>query len=120
MIKNFFQPKVMLFFIIGLAFCIVFMILGDADDAPGLSFIGIIVAFLLIMRGIFHAKVLRKGCHMPVILFVFGAIGVFFPIILLLDGEIVRYSIGALIGNAIGVLLIAAACGRLINLKRKS
>lgn len=36
-------------------------LLGDADDSPGLSFIGFTLAVLLIMRGIAYTGRIRQG-----------------------------------------------------------
>ena len=37
------------------------LLLGDADDSPGLSFIGFTLAVLLIMRGIAYTGRIRQG-----------------------------------------------------------
>lgn len=80
-------------------------VLGGADDAPGLSFIGLSVAFLLTMRGVYHAGVLPQGYCLPIILLAFGAVGVVMPFILLLDGELD----GMLYLFVIGELMCSAA-----------
>ena len=91
-------------------------ILGDMDDAPGLSFIGLTIAFLLVMRGIYHAKIIKKGYH---ILLVFGAVGIILPIILFLDEEIKAFSPVTFIGNAVGIVMIIIAVIRIRKNKKK-
>ena len=92
--------------------------LGAADDAPGLSFIGLSVAFLLTMRGGFHAGVLPRGYCLPIILLVFGAVGVVMPFILLLDGELDGMLYLFVIGELMGVLLLTAGTKRLKKTQR--
>ena len=50
--KKFIKLKTLLPILIGVTLGISLFILGDADDAPGLSFIGLVVEFILIMWGI--------------------------------------------------------------------
>jgi len=45
----------------------VLFILGVAGDAPGLSLIGLIIAFLLIMWGVNNTGVIKKGLISPII-----------------------------------------------------
>ena len=85
MINNFLRFKVISLILLGIVIGITLFILGDIDDAPGLSFIGIIVSFLLIMRGIYYSKIIQNGYHIPIILFVFGMMSIILPIILIID-----------------------------------
>ena len=57
MLHRLFQPKVLVFFVLGALIGGILFSLGNADDAPGLSLIGLTAAFLLMMRGIYHAKI---------------------------------------------------------------
>ncbi len=93
-------------------------VLGGADDAPGLSFIGLSVAFLLTMRGVLHAGVLPQGYCLPIILLAFGAVGVVMPFILLLDGELDGMLYLFVIGELMGVLLLTAGTKRLKKTQR--
>lgn len=117
--KKFLQAKTIVPCLLGADICAVLFILGEAEDAPGLCFIGLIAAFLLILRGIYHAGVMRKGVHIPIVLLVFGAIGIVFPYVLLLDGEITGAAPVA-IGNIIGIALTAAALIRIVKVRKKS
>ncbi|MDO5399882.1 MAG: hypothetical protein Q4F17_02735 [Eubacteriales bacterium] len=83
--------------------------LGDLDDAPGLSFLGLAGGFLLVMRGIYHLGILRKGHHIPVILLVFGVVAVLFPLVLFLDGEIEGLSLVTFIGETSGTAMLLGA-----------
>ena len=107
MFQRIFQPKVLLFLLAGAVIGGVLFTLGDADDAPGLSFIGLAAAFLLMMRGIYHAHLLPRGLHVPLVLLVFGLVALVFPFILYLDGEIRLLSPVSLISWAVCVLLLA-------------
>ena len=51
--------KTALFIILGAGAAL--FLLGDADDSPGLSFIGFTLAVLLIMRGIAYTGRIRQG-----------------------------------------------------------
>lgn len=116
--NSFLKAKVLLHILFGVAVGLVLFLLGDADDAPGLSFIGIVAAFLLIMRGIYYAKVIQKGYHIPIILFAFGSMGILLPIILFLDEEI--NSNAVFIGTTIGISLIAVALVWLLKVKNNN
>jgi hypothetical protein len=116
-IKKLLKPATMLPVIIGVVAGAILFILGYTDDAPGLSLIGLVVAFLLTMRGIYNAGVVKKGLHAPIILFCFGAGGLFLSIILLLDGEFGNSPGLAFIGVVIGVVLIVIGMIRLRKAK---
>lgn len=70
------KPAVLFPILIGLAVGTILFILGAADDAPGLSLIGLTTAFLLIMWGIYNTGVIKKMFLAPVLLFCFGAGGI--------------------------------------------
>ena len=70
--KTFLKARVLFPLLFGWALGGLLFVLGAADDAPGLSFIGLSVAFLLTMRGVYHAGVLPQGYCLPIILLVFG------------------------------------------------
>lgn len=109
--------KTILYLLLGVLVGVAFFFLGCADDAPGLSLIGLSSAFLLSMRGIYHANLLRKGYHLPCILLVFGMVGLLLPLVLYFDQEI-NFS-AALIGCGIGLVLVLFACLRIVTLRRK-
>ena len=60
--KTFFKARVLFPILFGWALGGLLFVLGAADDAPGLSFIGLSVAFLLTMRGVYHAGVSWTAC----------------------------------------------------------
>lgn len=117
--KAFLKVRVLLPILLGWALGGLLFMLGDADDAPGLSFIGLSVAFLLSMRGIYCAGVLPQGYCLPIILLVFGAVGVLMPVVLLLDGELEGIEYLALTGEGTGLLLLLLGGWQLWNRKRK-
>ena len=88
--KTFFKARVLFPVLFGWGLGGLLFVLGAADDAPGLSFIGLSVAFLLTMRGVYHAGVLPQGYCLPIILMAFGAVGVVMPFILLLTASTKR------------------------------
>lgn len=59
--KKFIKPMALLPILIGVVVGALLFMLGDADDAPGLSFIGLAAAFLLIMWGVYNTGVIKKG-----------------------------------------------------------
>lgn len=115
--KKFVKPATLLPILIGVAVGALLFILGDADDAPGLSLIGLVVAFLLIMWGIYNAGAIKKGLLAPILLFCFGAGGILLSVALLLDGEFEESPGMALIGIALGVVLIVIGTIRLRKAK---
>ena len=116
--KTFFKARVLFPLLFGWALGGLLFVLGAADDAPGLSFIGLSVAFLLTMRGVYHAGVLPQGYCLPIILLIFGAVGVVMPFILLLDGELDGMLYLFVIGELMGVLLLTAGTKRLKKMQR--
>lgn len=106
MIKKILNVKTILFILLGTAIGLILFVLGEADDAPGLSAIGLLLAFLLIMRGIYYAHILRRGYHIPIIVMVFGILFIIFPIMLLLDGEILKLSAVFSMMMAAGIFMI--------------
>lgn len=117
--KAFLKVRVLLPILLGWALGGLLFMLGDADDAPGLSFIGLSVAFLLSMRGIYCAGVLPQGYCLPIILLIFGAAAVLMPVVLLLDGELEGIEYLALTGEGTGLLLLLLGGWQLWNRKRK-
>ena len=111
------NPKTILYILFGILVGAVLFFIGDADDAPGLSLIGLSAAFLLIMRGVYNANLLRKGYYLPCILLVFGMVGLLLPIVLYFDQEI-NFN-AALIGSGVGLVLVLFAFLRIITLRRK-
>ena len=109
MLHRLFQPKVLVFFVLGALIGGILFSLGNADDAPGLSLIGLPAAFLLMMRGMCPAKILRQGCHIPLVLVIYGVFGLTFPFVLFFDGEIRFFSPVTLISFAAGAAMLAIA-----------
>jgi peptidoglycan/LPS O-acetylase OafA/YrhL len=105
-IKRFAKLSVLLPIVIGLITGAVLFWLGSIDDAPGLSLIGLATAFFLIMCGIYNAGVIKKGFLVPTLLLSFGAGGIFVSVLLLFDGEFEDNPGMALIGVALGLVLI--------------
>lgn len=105
--------KPVLFILSGILIGICLFLLGAMDDAPGLCLIGLTLAFLLMMRGIYHAGIIRRGYHIPIVLLAFGFVGLLLPIVLLLDGEITGRSPILILGAPAGIAMLAFAVIRL-------
>lgn len=106
MFHQLFQPKVILFFVLGIAVGTFFVLFGLGAEAPGLCLIGFMGAFLLIMCGIYHAQVIKRGYHLPIILFVFGMIALLLPCRLYLNREIEFLSKFTAASWGIGIVMI--------------
>ena len=119
MIGNVFNKKTIPFFASGIAVGMACAAAGEADDAPGLGGIGLILAFLLIMRGIYYTGTVKKGLCMPLVFSVFGLIMLIFPSVLLFDGEIERLSAVYLLAMICGAALIVFSADRMIKICRK-
>lgn len=115
--NKFVKPVTLLPILIGIAVGALLCILGDADDAPGLSLIGLVAAFLLIMWGVYNTGVIKKGFLSPIFLFCFGVGGISLSIALLLDGEFQESPGMALVGVTLGVALIVVGTIRLRKAK---
>lgn len=118
-LKKFAKPVTLLPILIGVAVGALLFMLGDADDAPGLSLVGLATAFLLIMWGVYNSGVIKKGLLEPVLLFCFGAGGILLSVVLLLDGEFEKSPGMAFIGVVLGVALIVIGMIRLRKMKAR-
>lgn len=118
MFKRIFHPRVLLLMLCGAVIGGVLFTLGDANDAPGLSFLGLAAAFLLVMRAIYHARILPRGLHLPLVLLVFGAVALAFPFILFWDGEIRLFSPVSLVSWSAGAVFVILAAVRLRRRRR--
>lgn len=83
--------------------------IGYDSDAPGMCLIGLIIAFLLIMWGIYQTDIFRKELFAPFIFFCFGAGAIILSIVLLLDGEFEDKPWLSAIGVVTGIILIIVA-----------
>ena len=119
MYRNFIKPAVIVPIMLGIAVAALLLTLGHADDAPGLGGIGLIAGFLLIMRGVHNAGVVRKGFLLPFILLCFGAGGILLSIALLLDGELEELPWFAPVGITVGVVIIVIGAVKLRKKVRK-
>lgn len=117
MLKRICQTKVLLFILMGAIIGAVLFLLGDSKDAPGLSFIGISIAFMLVMRGVYYTRIVPQGYHMPCVFSVFGVVALVFPFILFLDGEITLLSVSAGISFLCVILLLAISLLRARKVK---
>lgn len=115
--KKIVKPAILLPIIIGVIIGILLFILGNMEDAPGLSLIGFVAAFLLIIWGIYNTGVIKKGFLVPILLFCFGASGILLSVVLLFDGEFEESPGLALIGVALGIILIVIGAIRVRKVK---
>lgn len=99
--------KTVVYIAIGVVIGAILFILGAMDDAPGLCLMGCVIAFLLGMRGLWHAKLIRKGLYIPIVLLVFGMVGILFSNVLFFDNEIGLRA--AVIGNMVSTVVTMIA-----------
>lgn len=86
--KVFLRPRVWLPAIVGLLIGSVLFIIGENDDAPGLTLIGFVAAIVLVFYGMYNAAEGVKKSLIPAVLcFVLCAFGVLGTIVLAIDGE---------------------------------
>lgn len=113
------KPAALFPILLGAAVGIILFMLGDADDSPGLSLIGLTAGFLLIMWGINNTGMIKKGFLTPILLFCFGAGGILLSAAMLLHGEFEESPGLALIGVALGVVLIVLGILKLRTAKAR-
>ncbi len=105
--------KNIIFIILGIIIGVTLFILGNKDDSPGLSFIGIFLSFLIILKQI----LIQKKYYIPIVLIFLGFILTIFPLVLFLDKEINSYSINMFLINIIGISFIILAIKKIKKLK---
>ena len=105
---KFMKPAAIMLILAGAAAGTLLFISGAADDAPGLSLIGLAAAFLLIMSGVYKAGAITKNSLAAVLLLCSGAGAVLMSAVLLIDGEFGESPCAALTGAAAGAALIAS------------
>lgn len=105
--------KNIIFIILGIIIGVTLFILGNKDDSPGLSFIGIFLSFLIILKQI----LIHKKYYIPIVLIFLGFILTIFPLVLFLDKEINSYSINMFLINIIGISFIILAIKKIKKLK---
>lgn len=104
--------KALVFAAIGIILGSFFIYIGDSDDSPPLGFIGVVIAVIFTMRGIYYTGVIRRGYHIPVILVFFSIIAFAFPFLLIIDGEIKEFlSVVTAASMAAGSIMIVLALG---------
>jgi len=118
--KKFTKLSTLLPILTGITAGLLLFIFGNAEDAPGLSAIGLAVAFLMIMWGVYNTGMIKKGFLSPILLLCFGACGILLSIVLLLDGEFNDSPWMELIRIALGVILIILGRMHLRKTKGKS
>ena len=117
-IRNFLRISVILPAVTGIIIGTVLFLLGEAEDAPGLCLIGLIIAFLLLMSGAYNAGLVNKGQVSCILPFCFGAGGLFLSVVLQFDGELDETPAVFYIGLLLGVLLISLGFFNLMKYRR--
>ena len=113
--RNYMKPSVVLPVIIGLIIGTALFLLGEADDAPGLCLIGLIVAFLLILRGIYNLGAIKKSTLTYLLPLCFGGGCLVMSILLQLEGELAEIPSLFFIGVLLGAVLIYIGVIKLIK-----
>ena len=93
--------------------------LDSDDDAPGLSLIGIIAAFLLITWGVFNTGRVKRSLLVSIVLICFGAGGLVMSVVLQFDGKFNDSPGLFIVGMAVGAVLLCSGIVKLINDRKK-
>jgi drug/metabolite transporter (DMT)-like permease len=119
-LKKFAKPSVLLPIIIGVIIGVTLVILGGMVDPPGLRGIGITAALCLMSWGVYNTGIIKKGMGISVLLLCFGAGGILLSIVLLIEGEFEESPGIALIGVALGSVLIGTGIIMIRSFLRKN
>ena len=118
--KQYPGPKVIVPICIGIIIGLVLFVLGDLDDAPGLSLIGLVLGSGLIFWGLFRIKVVMQKIDPGIAVPLFYCIGgIILAIVLELDGEISGFQRIVFIAALICAGLVSVTTIMLIR-KRKN
>ena len=90
-------------------------VLGAMEDAPGLSLLGIIIAFLLILWGVCKAGIISKAQYMYIVPLFFGVVFLVMSVVLKLDGELDEAPNSFFIGLLTGVALLGFGIYKCVN-----
>lgn len=104
--QKFLKIKIILPIILGIIIGGLLFAIGDSNDAPGLSAIGLSVGFVLIILGINNADVIRKGLLAPVLLLFFAAFIALITTSILLDGEFGSKPWYSAVGFVVAIVLL--------------
>ena len=116
-IKKFFNIRTILCISAAILIAVVFLAFGEADDSPGLGGIGLFIAFVLVMRGIYHTDLLPDGYYIPVTLLILAFVFMICPFVLVFDGEIKLISPIMFAGEAAGVILLIITIVKIRHMK---
>jgi hypothetical protein len=100
--------SVLLPIVFGMLSCAGLFILGYMQDAPGMSAIGLALAFGLVMLGVRNAGVIKKSVFTPLMLFCYAAGIILLDLVLYFDHEFEDKPWLVFIGLALGVIMIVA------------
>jgi len=117
--RNYLKLSVVLPVVIGIITGAALPLLGAADDAPGLSLIGIVAAFLLMMWGVYNTGLVKRSLLVSIALICFGAGGVVMSVVLQHDGEFSDLPSLFIVGMAVGAVLLCAGIVKLIKDRKK-
>lgn len=110
--KKLLAPAAWVPMLAGIAIGALLFAFGYTEDAPGMCLLGLSIAFVLALWGLYRAGLVKRGLLSPILLSCFGAGGVLLSIVLLLDGEFEDSPGLALLGMAVGAALIALGAVR--------
>jgi len=116
--KAILKPAVLIPIIAGILIGGVLFTLGDYDDAPGLSAIGLTVGFVLIMIGVNKTGIIKKGWLLPIILFCLGAFITLLTTSILIEGEFEDKPWMSLIGFSVAAVLVLVGMLRVKTIEK--
>jgi uncharacterized membrane protein len=96
--RNFFKPNIILPIIIGITIGSILFLLGEADDAPGLCVIGIVLCIGLLYWGLHNANKINKHIKPSIVLpLLIGIVGIIC---------IIKYFINGIFDEPPGLILM--------------
>ena len=113
--KRFLKFSVIMPVISGIIICAALFALGASEDAPGVILMGICIAFLLILWGVYKAGIISKGQYMYIVPLFFGVVFLVMSVVLKLDGELDEAPNSFFIGLLTGVALLGFGIYKCVN-----
>lgn len=113
------KTSVILPIAIGLIIGALLFTLGMADDAPGMSLIGLVIAFLLFVLAVRNADIVPKGYLLPIVLICFGIGGVLLSVGWFMDSEFDSIPQFPIVALCLGIALLCVGLLRFRKVRGK-
>ncbi len=117
--SRFIKLKVVIPIVLGIIIGGLLFALGDMDDAPGMSAIGISIGFIFIMFGINKSGLIKRGWFAPILLIFFSIFISLITTSILLDGEFGDKPLYSIYGYLISLILLLIGILRIRLIDKK-